>query len=64
MEIHGAFEVFALHVLERADLDDARVVNHNVETAEVVDDSLHGVVDLGGIEQIARDREHFAAATD
>src|ERR1700686_478503 len=64
MQVHGALEIFALHVLERADFDDARVVDHHVETAEVIDDSLHGVVDLRGIEQIARDGDYFSVATD
>ncbi len=40
MQIHRALEILALHVLERADLNNAGVVDHDVEAAEMLDDLL------------------------
>ena len=62
MQIHRALEIFALHVLERADFNNTRVVNHDVKATEMICDILDGCVDLLALEQITGDREDFAAA--
>ena len=41
------------HVLERADLDDARVVDENVDHAMLGDHALDGSVDLGVVPDVA-----------
>jgi len=61
MQAHGAVKVFELHVHERADLDDAGVIDEDVELAEMLESLLHGGVDLSGLELIAFDREDFSA---
>jgi hypothetical protein len=62
MQVHRALEILALQVLEGADFNNARIVDHDVKATEMIDDLLNGGVDLRAIKQIARDREHFAAA--
>ena len=63
MQLHCPLEIFAHHVLKRTDLDDAGIVNQDVDRAVTVDCFLNGGLDLRAIEQIARDRQYFAAAT-
>jgi hypothetical protein len=61
MQVHRPLEVFASHVLERADLNNAGIVYYDVEAAETIDDLLDGGIDLFAFEQVARNREHFSA---
>ena len=40
MELHRFLKIVAAHVLERADFDDAGVIDQNIKGAEVIDDRL------------------------
>ena len=53
MQIHRALEILAMHVIERANFDDACVVDDDIEAAEIIDDLLNGGVNLRAIQQIA-----------
>jgi hypothetical protein len=64
MELHGAFKIFALHVLERTDFDDAGVVDQDVDRAEMADDVPDGCLDLLAVEQIAGNDRNIAASVD
>ena len=64
VEIHGALEIFALHVLGGANFDDAGIIDNHVNAAKMIDDLLDRAGDLGGIEQIAGDRDRFTAAAN
>ena len=61
MQLHGALEIFAHHVLERADLDNAGVVDQDVDLAEPIDDLANGRFNLSTIEQVALNRKRFTA---
>ena len=53
MEVHRALEICALHVFERADLNDARIIDQDVEAAEMLDYLVDGGPGLRAVEQIA-----------
>jgi len=55
------FEIGGLHMQERADFNDAGIVDHNIEAAEMIDDFLHRLLDLRRLEQIAFDRQCITA---
>jgi hypothetical protein len=61
MQLHRALEVFALHVLERADFDDAGVVDENVDGSEMRQNRSDSFFDLRAIEQVAWDDGDVAA---
>jgi hypothetical protein len=63
MQSHRAVVIFAGHVIERTDFDDAGVIDQNVNSAELIDDFPNSDLNLIAIEQIAFDRENFSAAT-
>jgi hypothetical protein len=62
MHPHRSLEIFPGHVFERADFDDASVVDQYVDLAETVDRFANGQLNLVGIEEIGLNRERFAAA--
>ena len=62
MQSHRAVIIFAAHVIERSDLDDASVVDQNVNPVEMIDDFPDSSLNLMTIEQIALDGENFSAA--
>jgi hypothetical protein len=62
MQSHRAIEIFAGHVIERPDLDDAGVVDQDVDLAETIDGRPDGRVNLIAIEQIAFNRQNFGTA--
>ena len=47
---HRFFEIGTLHMREWADFNDASIVDHNIETAEVIDNSCHGLLDCRWLE--------------
>ena len=57
------FEIGRLHVRERADFNDAGIVDHNIEGAEVIDDFFNCLLDLRGLKQIAFDRQRVSATS-
>ena len=50
MQLHGAIEIFAVHVIERTDFDDAGVVDQDVDFAEAIDSCPDSGVNLRAIE--------------
>lgn len=62
MEREVLFEIFALHMIERAGFHDTSVVDQNVDSAETLDSLFDGGFDLGTIEQVALDVEYFTAS--
>jgi hypothetical protein len=62
MQSHRAVIIFAAHVMERTDLDDAGVVDQDVNPVEMIDHFLDSCLNLVAIEQIAFDGENFSAA--
>jgi hypothetical protein len=62
MQSHRAFVIFACHVIERTDFDDAGVVDQDVNPAEAIDDFPDSGLNLIAIKQIAFDGENFSAA--
>lgn len=62
MEREVLFEIFALHMIERAGFHDTSVVDQNVDPAETLDRLFDGGFDLGTIEQVALDVEYFTAS--
>jgi hypothetical protein len=62
MQSHGALEIFPRHVLERADLDDAGVVNQDIDLAEAIDDLPNSRPNLLGIKQVALNPESIRGA--
>ena len=64
MKIHSPLEILALHMLERTDLDDAGVIDYDVEAAEMGHDLLDSRLDLRAFEQVAGDGEDFATSLD
>src|SRR5436853_4930941 len=57
MQAHGAVEIFELHMLDWADLDNAGVVYQDVDFAEALERLLNCGLDLRGLEQIALNRQ-------
>jgi hypothetical protein len=41
MDLHRFFEISSPHVLERADLDDAGVIDQDINPAETIHDRLN-----------------------
>src|SRR5437870_12758182 len=64
MQSHRAFVIFAAHVIERTDFDDAGVVDQDVNPVEMIDYFPDSDLNLIASEQIAYDREKFSAATN
>jgi hypothetical protein len=62
MQLHALLEIFALHVFERPDFDDARVIDQNVDLAKALESLLDSRLNLRAIEQVAGGREHVTAA--
>ena len=62
MQSHRAVVIFAAHVIERTDFDDAGVIDQNVNPVEMIDDFPDSSLNLIAIEQIAFDGENFSAA--
>jgi hypothetical protein len=62
MQLHISLEIFALHVLERSDIDDAGIVNQDVDFTKAFESLFYRGLNLGAIEQVALDREDIAAA--
>jgi len=62
MQFHRAIEIFASHVIERTNFDNARVVDQDVNPIEMIDDFPDRGVNLIAIEQIAFKCENFSAA--
>jgi hypothetical protein len=62
MQSHRAVVIFAAHVIERTDFDDAGVVDQDVNPVEMIDDFTDSSLNLIAIEQIAFDGESFSAA--
>jgi hypothetical protein len=62
MQSHRAVVIFAGHVIERTDFDDAGVVDQDVNPAEAIDDGPYSGLNLIAIEQIAFNGENFSAA--
>src|SRR4249919_339977 len=62
MQSHRAFVIFAAHVFERTDFDDAGVVDQDVDPVEMIDDFPDSSLNLIAIEQIAFDGENFSGA--
>src|SRR5437773_9996742 len=62
MQSHRAVIIFASHVIERTDFDDAGVVDQDVNPVEMIDDFPDSGLNLIAIEQIAFDAENFSAA--
>jgi hypothetical protein len=62
MQSHGALEIFPRHVLERADLDNAGVVDQDIDLAEVIDDLPNSRSNLLCIKQVALNPESIRGA--
>ena len=62
MQSHRAVIIFAAHVIERTDFDDAGVVDQNVNPVEMIDHFPDRSRNLIAIEQIAFDGENLSAA--
>src|SRR5262245_22046698 len=62
MQSHRAVVIFAGHVIERTDFDDAGVVDQDVNPVEVIDHFPDGSLNLIAIAQIAFDGKNFSAA--
>src|SRR5947207_1261550 len=62
MQSQRAVVIFAGHVIERTDFDDAGVVDQDVDPVELIDDLANSCLNLIAIEQIAFDSENFPAA--
>src|SRR5258705_12459537 len=62
MQSHRAVIIFASHVIERTDFDDAGVIDQDVNPVEMIDDFTDSCQNLVAIEQIAFDGENFSAA--
>ena len=59
MQAHGAIEILELHVLDRTDFDNARVVYQNVDLAKALKCLLDSGLDLRRLKQITLNRENF-----
>jgi hypothetical protein len=62
MESHGAIEIFARHVIERTNLNDAGIVDQDVDFAEAIDSCPDSAMNLRVIEQVAFDGHNLATA--
>jgi hypothetical protein len=62
MQSQRAIEIFAGHVIQWTDLDDAGVVDEDVNPVEMVDNLSNSGLNLIAIEQIAFDSENLSAA--
>jgi hypothetical protein len=62
MQSHRTVIILACHVIERADFDDAGVVDQDVNPLEMIDDFSDSSLNLIAIEQIAVDGENCSAA--
>src|SRR5437667_12684238 len=62
MQSHGPVEIFWRHMLKGAYFDNAGVVDQDIDFAKAIDDLSNSQLSLSGIEQIAFNRENFAAA--
>jgi hypothetical protein len=62
MQLHGALEIFPRHMLERTYLDDAGVVDQDIDLAETVDYSPDRTLNFFPIKQITLSRLDCAAA--
>jgi hypothetical protein len=62
MQSHRAVIIFAAHVIERTNFDNAGVVDQDVNPVEMIDDSTDSSLNLFAIEQIAFDGEDSSAA--
>src|SRR4030095_3063483 len=63
MQSHRAVIIFAGHVIERTDFNDAGVVDQDVNAVEMIDDFPDSGLNLIAIKQIAFDGENFSAAS-
>ena len=61
MQSHRAIEILELHVSEWTDLDNAGVVDEDVDPAESLQRLLNGRLHLGRFKQIAGDGQDFGA---
>jgi hypothetical protein len=62
MESHGAIEIFAGHVIERTNLNDAGIVDQDVDFTEAIDSCPDSVMNLRVIEQVAFESHNPATA--
>ena len=62
MQVHGVLKILRRHMLERAYFDNAGVVDQDIDFAKAIDNLSNSQLSLSGIEQIAFNRENFAAA--
>src|SRR5690242_9419982 len=62
MKLHGAFEILSRHMLKRTDLDDAGVVNQDVDLAKAIDDLPNSGLNLRSVEQVTLNSQDHAAA--
>ena len=62
MQSHRAVVIFAAHMIEWTDFDDAGVVDQNVDPIEMIDHFPDCSLNLIAIEQIAFDGKSFSAA--
>ena len=58
MNSHVTIEVFELHVLDRSDFNNARVVDQNVYPAEMLQSLLNGGLNLRRFHQVALDGQN------
>ena len=62
MHSHRSLEILSPHVIERADFDDASVVDQDVDLAEAVDRLTGRQLNLLRIEEVTLNGKHPAAA--
>src|ERR1051325_2990105 len=62
MQSHRAIVIVAAHVMERADFDNASVVDQDVNPVEMIDDFSNSGLNLIAIKQIAFDSENTSTA--
>ena len=63
MHSHRPLEILSRHVLERADFDDASVVDQDIDLPETVDRLADGQLNLLGIEEVTLNGKHSAATS-
>src|SRR5205085_3209363 len=61
MQPHRAIEILQLHMLNRTDFDNARVVDQDVDLVEALQCLLHSRLDLRGLEQIGLQRQNLSS---
>src|ERR1051326_207609 len=64
MQSHRAFEILGCHMLNRPSLNNPGVVDQDIDLAKTINNSPDRYLNLPGVEQIAFNRENFAAASD